>query len=110
MNFTLLRKPAVLARHHFKNTSLYQQIADGVFPPPVKVTDVTSAWLEYESDAVLAARIAGCSKDELRALVRKLIADRAKLRNLAAARRGPARCGRTSSSGATLVDSNTVET
>jgi prophage regulatory protein len=84
MPLKLIRKPEVLSRHCCKTTCLYKQIADGVFTPPVKINDVSSAWPEYESDAILAARIAGRSRVELRALVRELIADRAKLPGLGA--------------------------
>src|SRR4051794_16729104 len=79
MNFKLIRKPEILTRHLFKTTCLYQQIADGVFTPPVKINNTGSAWPEYESDAILAAIIAGYSKAELRALVQELITNRAKL-------------------------------
>lgn len=75
----LLKKPEIFARHRFHNTTLYQQIRDGLFTPPVRMGANSSAWPEHESDAILRARVAGCSDDKIRDLVGKLVADRAKL-------------------------------
>jgi prophage regulatory protein len=60
-------------------TTIYADIADGVFPPPVALGERCSAWVEGEVDAVRAARVAGASKAEIRELVKQLMA----------ARRGP---------------------
>jgi prophage regulatory protein len=81
----LLPTPEILDRHLFGPSTLYQQIRDGVFTPPVRVGAKKSAWPEEESDAILRARIAGCTDEELRAIVQKLIADRANLADRTAA-------------------------
>lgn len=57
-------------------TTIYADIADGVFPPPVALGERCSAWVEGEVDAVRAARIAGASKAEIRELVKRLVAER----------------------------------
>jgi len=44
--------------------------------PPIKVTAKSSAWPASEVNAVLAARIAGKSDAEIRALVAQLISAR----------------------------------
>jgi prophage regulatory protein len=57
-------------------TKVYALIKDGLMTPPVKLTPRTSAWPEDEIAAINAAKIAGHSDDQIRALVRKLIAAR----------------------------------
>jgi prophage regulatory protein len=81
----LLKKPEVFDRHRFHNSTLYQQIRDGLFTPPVRMGANSSAWPEHESDAILRARIAGRSDAEIRELVSRLVADRSKLAERAAA-------------------------
>jgi len=75
----LLSKSDILDRHLFKTSTLYQHIRDELFTPPVRVGANNSAWPEYESDAIIRARIAGATDDELRVIVRKLVANRANL-------------------------------
>ena len=81
----ILGKPVIMDRHFVRDSALAQQIRDGLFPPPVRVGAKKSAWPEHESDAILRARIAGKSDEEIRALVRRLVAERAKLAERAAA-------------------------
>lgn len=57
-------------------SSIYLQIQDGVFPPPVKLGVSASAWPRHEVEAIWNARIAGKTKDEIRALVVELLATR----------------------------------
>jgi prophage regulatory protein len=75
----LLKAPEVFDRHQIRNSTLYQQIQDGLFTPPVKMGANRSVWPERESDAIICARIAGRTDAEIRELVRQLVADRAKL-------------------------------
>lgn len=56
--------------------TLYEAIRKGVFVSPVKVTGKSSAWPASEVNAILAARIAGKTDDEIRALVVELTAAR----------------------------------
>jgi prophage regulatory protein len=42
----------------FKSTQIYQQISQGKFPAPVKVSDRASAWIESEILDWLAHRAA----------------------------------------------------
>lgn len=70
----LLKLPEVLNLSAMKPTSVYQQAKAGLFPPPIKLTERSSAWVESEVAAVNAARIAGKSDAEIKQLVNQLVA------------------------------------
>ena len=78
-DLTLLRRRDVSARTGEPRSTLYDRIASGEMVPPVRLGAQSSAWPKYEVDTIVAARIAGRSRDEIRALVRQLVADRATL-------------------------------
>lgn len=75
----LLRLPEVRHLTGDGPTTIYDKAKKGLFPPPVKSTPRTSVWPENEVAAINAARIAGRSDDEIRTLVRELVAARATL-------------------------------
>lgn len=52
--------------------TIYAWIADGLLTPPIKLGSKSSAWPASEVNAILAARIAGKSDVEIRALVVEL--------------------------------------
>jgi len=52
------RKPAVLKRCGFSNSTLYELISAGEFPRPVRIGARAVGWVSAEVDAWLAARIA----------------------------------------------------
>jgi prophage regulatory protein len=79
MTIRFLRLPAVLDCRARKRSTHYRDIADGLFPPPIHLGLRCSAWPEHEVDAILRAQIAGASSDELRGLVVRLVAERARL-------------------------------
>ncbi|MBN9889683.1 helix-turn-helix transcriptional regulator [Salipiger abyssi] len=72
----LLRTPAVCTVTGMARPTLYQAMAEGLFPRPIKLGEKSSAWPASEVNAVLAARIAGRSNDEIRELVTELTAAR----------------------------------
>lgn len=72
----LVRLPAACSAAGVKRSKLYADIQDSMFTPPVKAGR-TSLWPASEIAAINAARIAGWSDDEIRALVKKLIEARA---------------------------------
>ena len=55
---------------------LYKEIAKGLFPRSIKLGQRISVWLQSEVVAILNARIAGISNDELKDLVKELEAAR----------------------------------
>ena len=69
----ILRLPSVKAEMGPRSdSSIYNAIRDGLFPAGVKIGQRAKGWPSDEVAAVIAARIAGKSDDELRALVVRL--------------------------------------
>jgi prophage regulatory protein len=58
MSTQLLRLPAVLDRCAIGRSALYDMVAKGTFPKPIKVQKRSVAWLSQEVDAWVAACIA----------------------------------------------------
>ena len=71
----LIRKPWETDFSPFGRATHYARERDGLGPPAIKVGRM-SAWVAGELDAVNTAIIAGRSDDEIRALVRDLVAQR----------------------------------
>lgn len=57
-------------------STFYEQIERGVMPPGVSIGARSVAWPDHELQALAAARIAGKSEAEIKALVQELIAAR----------------------------------
>ena len=72
----LLPKPAILSKTGNSNSSFYEKIADGLFTPPVKIGERSSAWPDYEVDAIIAAIIRGESEEQIKELVKNLVESR----------------------------------
>lgn len=73
---TILRLPAVKAESGLSRSTIYLRISQGLWPRPVSLGARAVGWPSYESEALNAARIAGKSDDEIRALVVRLEAAR----------------------------------
>lgn len=74
---TILRRPAVEAQTGEGRSTLYERMAQGLFPRPIKMTGSRSVgWPASEVDAINAARISGITEDEMRSLVARLMAAR----------------------------------
>ena len=58
------------------NTSIYNAIRAGLFTKPVAIGQRAKAWPDYEVKAIVRARIAGQSDNEIRELVKRLHAKR----------------------------------
>lgn len=88
----LIKLPEVTGATAQRTTALYARIKAGTFPPSIKLTSRSVAWVEDEVAAVNAARIAGKSDAEIRALVCLLVAARTSVLtpHLRDARRGTA--------------------
>ena len=72
----LSRLPRVLGATADSRTTLYAKIAAGLFTRPVKLGKRSVAWPDQEVTAINAARIAGKTDNEIRALVTRLEAER----------------------------------
>jgi len=69
---TLLHRREVLKRNALSNSGLYKRIQAGLITRAVPLGMQRVGWPEDEVDAIIAARIAGKSDDEIRALVNEL--------------------------------------
>lgn len=73
---TILRRKQVQVRTGLSRSTIYANIASGLFVSQVSIGARAVGWPSSEVDAIVAARIAGKSDDEIRALVAKLQAAR----------------------------------
>lgn len=73
----MMRISQLTQRHGVSRSTLYKHFSTGDFPPPVKIGDRACAVPSHESDAIHAARLAGHSQEQIRALVTQLVAQRA---------------------------------
>ena len=76
MLHTILRFPAVKAETGHSHSTHYLRISQGLFTKPVSLGARAVGWPSNEVAAINAARIAGKTDDEIRALVAKLEAAR----------------------------------
>ncbi len=72
----IFRLPKVLDATGDGRSAIYLKISNGTFPPPVNLGPRSVGWPDYEVDTINAARIAGKSEEEIKALVLKLVAAR----------------------------------
>jgi len=72
----LLRLPRTLDARGTSKSAHYEDIQNGLMTPGVNLGGRSVAWPEDEIIAINNALIAGKSKDEIKELVKKLIADR----------------------------------
>lgn len=70
------RRKQIEADTGMPRSTLYDAIRRGVWPPPIRLGANSVAWLDHESQAVIAARAAGKSDDQIRGLVKELVAAR----------------------------------
>ena len=73
---TLLRLPAVKAECGYSRSTLYLRMSQGLWTRPVSLGARSVAWPAGEVAALNAARIAGKSEADIRALVARLQAAR----------------------------------
>jgi prophage regulatory protein len=73
---TILRLPTVKAESGYPRSTLYLRISQGLWTKPVSLGERAVGWPSEEVAAINAARIAGKTDGEIRALVIKLEAAR----------------------------------
>ena len=76
MMHTILRIPAVKSESGLSRSTIYLRIAEGLWTKPVRLGARAVGWPSDEVAAINAARIAGKTDEEVRALVVKLEATR----------------------------------
>ena len=73
---TIFRLPAVKTESGYSRSTIYLRISQGLWTKQVSLGPRCVGWPAYEVAALNAARIAGKTDDEIRALVAKLEAAR----------------------------------
>lgn len=76
MTDSLIRIKEVEAKTGLKKSMHYALMGKGLMPSAIRIGERARAWISSEIDAVVAARIAGKSDDDIRELVKVLIAKR----------------------------------
>ena len=71
------RKSAVLQRIGLSRSTLHSKIQQGLWCPPISLGARAVGFIEHETDELIAAHINGYSPDQLRELVKNLVAERA---------------------------------
>lgn len=74
---TILRLPSVKAESGYSRSTIYLRIAEGLWPRPVRLGARSVGWPAAEVAMLNAARIAGKTDEDIRALVSQLHAARA---------------------------------
>lgn len=72
----LVRRRQVELQSGYSRSTIYLRMSQGLFPTPIQLGARAVAWVLREIRAVNAARIAGKSDGEIRALVAQLVAAR----------------------------------
>ncbi len=73
----ILRLPRVLDARGVGRSTHYNDVASGLYTKPVRIGQRSCGWPASEVDALVKARIAGRSNDEIKSLVKRLEAKRA---------------------------------
>jgi|TARA_R110002073_G_scaffold34692_1_gene102465 prophage regulatory protein len=76
---TIERKAEVLDRLGLSRSTLHSKIQKGLWCPPISLGARAIGFLEHETDELIAAHINGYSPEQLRELVKSLVAERAML-------------------------------
>jgi prophage regulatory protein len=74
----LLRRPVVEKSIGWSRATIYRRIKKGLFTTPIEIGGERVAWPANEVQAIINARIAGKSEDEIKKLVKELEAARGK--------------------------------
>lgn len=72
MEITYQRLGEVLKQRALSRSTHYADIQRGLWTRPVALGPQATAWPKHEVDALQAARLRGCTEDEIRALVDEL--------------------------------------
>jgi prophage regulatory protein len=66
---TILRLPAVIEQSGLARSTVYKAITEGLWTRPIKISFRSVGWPSPEVAAIIGARIAGKTDNEIRALV-----------------------------------------
>jgi len=74
----IVRKPEVLNQFGFSRSVLYDRINNGLMPPPISLGSRAVGYLQHELDAVMTYIIAGRPNNEIKLLIKNMLAERQK--------------------------------
>ncbi len=74
--FQLIRRPDCLALRARSKSAQQLDEKSGLACPPISIGDRAVAYIKHEVEAVIQARIEGKTKEQIKALVQELIANR----------------------------------
>jgi len=72
----LLKMPALSYKRAEPESTIYWRISRGEFVPAIKTGKRSAGFIEAEADEIMRAEAAGASREEIKALVARLIAAR----------------------------------
>ncbi|TWX52319.1 helix-turn-helix transcriptional regulator [Colwellia hornerae] len=75
----LVRKKETLTQYGLGRSTFHARINEGLITPAVSLGDRAVAWPAHETQQVIAAMVAGKTKDEIKALVIALVDERQNL-------------------------------
>jgi len=75
--YRIQRKLEILSITGFSRSTLHTRIKEELFPPPISLGARAVGWLSHETEAIVSAMVAGKSKEQIKALVASLVAQRA---------------------------------
>jgi prophage regulatory protein len=76
---TIERKAEVLNRLGLSCSTLHNKIQNGLWVPPISLGARAVGFIKHETDELITAYINGYSPEQLRELVKNLVAERAML-------------------------------
>jgi prophage regulatory protein len=76
MTYKILRLPQVMEECGLARSTIYLRVKQGLLPAPISLGMRSVGWPQTEIEAINAARIAGQTDDQIRALVAELQANR----------------------------------
>ena len=76
---TIERKAEVLNRLGLSRSTLHNKIQNGLWAPPISLGARAVGFIKHETDELITAYINGYSPEQLRELVKNLVAERAML-------------------------------
>jgi prophage regulatory protein len=76
---TIERKAEVLDRLGLSRSTLHNKIQNGLWVPPISLGARAVGFIKHETDELITAYINGYSPEQLRELVKNLVAERAML-------------------------------
>lgn len=75
----LQRKKDTLIQYGLGRSTFHARINEGLIPPPVSLLGRAVAWPAHETQQVIAAMVAGKTKDEIKTLILALVDERQNL-------------------------------